>query len=89
MAPLPFKLFKEGSNFEQIEEPTSLLTISENWISNIELINSYKPKSIMVSGPKNSGKSTFVIALANSITGKVNVLDTDVGQPIFGVPGCI
>lgn len=45
----------------------------------------------MVTGPKNSGKSTFVMTLANLYVKNtpVQILDTDLGQPIFGVPGCV
>ena len=46
----------------------------------------------MISGPKNSGKSTFVVCLANSCftnSFDIHVIDTDVGQPIFGIPGCV
>ena len=38
----------------------STLQITKDWEQNIKLAMSYKPKVVMISGPKNSGKSTFV-----------------------------
>ncbi|KAK7754378.1 Polynucleotide 5'-hydroxyl-kinase grc3 [Diatrype stigma] len=63
-----------------------------------------KPVSVMVTGPKSSGKSTFGKLLANRLithsfagsntdrrtsSSSVAVLDLDPGQPEYGVPGQI
>lgn len=62
-----------------------------------------KPISVMVTGPKSSGKSTFGKLLANRLithssagstdkrasSSSVAILDLDPGQPEYGVPGQI
>jgi polynucleotide 5'-hydroxyl-kinase GRC3/NOL9 len=51
-----------------------------------------KGKKLIVLGGSDSGKSTFILYLANSIasTGKkVGILDLDIGQSNIGPPGTI
>lgn len=53
-----------------------------------------KSKSVLIIGNKNSGKSTFMKNLLNTLlssnsTYKLQVLDIDPGQPELCLPGCI
>ncbi|KAI0123612.1 hypothetical protein BJ170DRAFT_639784 [Xylariales sp. AK1849] len=65
-------------------------------IENLTVASSFKPINAMITGPKSSGKSTFVKLLVNQFLtdfkGKrhaahVIVMDLDPGQPEHGVPG--
>lgn len=51
-----------------------------------------KPPVLIVHGDKSSGKSTSVIYIINYLLNHVStvaLLDTDVGQPIFGAPATV
>ncbi|KAL8936326.1 MAG: hypothetical protein Q9216_004989 [Gyalolechia sp. 2 TL-2023] len=89
------------------QRPLHHLTIPTDWQSLISTLTSQpqpnQPKSMLVCGPKGSGKSTFSRILANTIltnpslisnldnitkaTGCVALLDIDPGQPEFSPPG--
>ncbi|KAG2586533.1 hypothetical protein PVAP13_5NG120816 [Panicum virgatum] len=73
--------------------PRTEAVIPPDWASAVTLVSSHStPPVVVVCGPKNSGKSTFSRILLNALLprhGKVAYLDTDVGQPEFGLPGCL
>nr|CAB3471941.1 unnamed protein product [Digitaria exilis] len=61
--------------------PRTEAVVPPDWASAVTLVSSHDdatPPVVVVCGPKNSGKH-----------GKVGYLDTDVGQPEFGPPGCL
>ncbi|KAG2586523.1 polynucleotide 5'-hydroxyl-kinase NOL9-like [Panicum virgatum] len=73
--------------------PRTEAVVPPDWASAVTLVSSHStPPVVVVCGPKNSGKSTFSRILLNALLprhGKVAYLDTDVGQPEFGLPGCL
>ncbi|XP_066305627.1 polynucleotide 5'-hydroxyl-kinase NOL9-like isoform X2 [Miscanthus floridulus] len=73
--------------------PRTEAVVPPYWSSAVSTVSSHPtPPVVVVCGPKNSGKSTFSRVLLNALLprhGKVGYLDTDVGQPEFGPPGCL
>lgn len=73
--------------------PRTEAVVPPDWDSAVSTVSSHPtPPVVVVCGPKNSGKSTFSRVLLNALLprhGKVAYLDTDVGQPEFGPPGCL
>lgn len=89
-----------GTPNHSLRESNNTIRISDNWkktyfdiiSSNINLL------SISVKGPRNSGKSTFVRYLLNSLLTNsqltdcnkgIYFLETDIGQPELSLPGQI
>lgn len=80
-------------------------SFSESWIYHLnnlssKLINNSNniPTNLLIIGNKNTGKSTFLKLLANTLLSNNNnndnekiiqILDIDPGQPEFCLPGCI
>ncbi|CAD6240139.1 unnamed protein product [Miscanthus lutarioriparius] len=79
--------------------PRTEVVVPPDWSSAVSTVSSHPtPPVVVVCGPKNSGKSTFSRVLLNALLprqatttehGKAGYLDTDVGQPEFGPPGCL
>ncbi|XP_066313679.1 polynucleotide 5'-hydroxyl-kinase NOL9-like isoform X2 [Miscanthus floridulus] len=73
--------------------PRTEAVVPSDWACVVTTVSSDPtPPVVVVCGPKNSGKSTFSRVLLNALLprhGKVGYLDTDVGQPEFGPPGCL
>ncbi|KAL6838743.1 hypothetical protein ACP4OV_031457 [Aristida adscensionis] len=69
------------------------VAVPPDWASAVSHVSSQPAAPVVVvCGPKNSGKSTFSRLLLNALLpryGRVGYLDTDVGQPEFGPPGCL
>jgi len=69
------------------------VVVPSDWACVVTTVSSDPtPPVVVVCGPKNSGKSTFSRVLLNALLprhGKVGYLDTDMGQPEFGLPGCL
>lgn len=88
------------------EQNKIAISLSESWIYHLNnlssnLINNLNtlPLNLLIIGNKNTGKSTFLKLLANSLLSNntlkkdnkkiIQILDIDPGQPEFCLPGCI
>ncbi|MBS3815191.1 MAG: hypothetical protein KGY45_01360 [Hadesarchaea archaeon] len=79
---------EEGGEIEHLPERT----IPPEWDSLVEEIIEKKPKTIIVMGQVDTGKTFFTTYVANSLLRhemKSAVVDTDIGQSDVGPPGTI
>ncbi|KAL0920891.1 hypothetical protein M5K25_007907 [Dendrobium thyrsiflorum] len=85
---------KQDGSAQEPLRPRDL--ISPSWEAAADNIaydsTSFPPPITFICGPANSGKSTFSRLLLNTLLNRykrVAYLDTDVGQPEFGITGCV
>ncbi|GJW75342.1 polynucleotide 5'-hydroxyl-kinase NOL9 [Tanacetum coccineum] len=80
--------------FEETETTTTTY-IPQDWSEAADTVASggeTNTPTVLICGPKNSGKSTFsrhLLHLLLTRHKRVAFLDTDVGQPEFSPPGCL